>query len=315
MAESRRPIPRNLRAGGLVLAILIFVAAAAPWLATDRPWVAQGPGGVVFPVWSDRAAHDTALKPVVSAPIPYHPNRLDLSHALEAPSRSHLLGTDGLGRDVAARIVHGARVSVSVGLLAAFLALVVGVPLGALTGYRGGWWDVAATRITEAVLCFPTLLLVLAILASAPPWLRELPEVARVAIVLGATGWIPVARYIRGEFLRLRGSDVAAAARAAGAGHVRIIVRHLLPAALAPVLVTAAFTVAGAVALEAALSFLGFGVHPPTSSWGGLLNDARTHVARAWWLVAFPGLALFLALLACNLVGEGIRDVLDPRRR
>jgi peptide/nickel transport system permease protein len=159
------------------------------------------------------------------------------------------------------------------------------------------------------------LLLALVVLAMAPSWLRGLPDVLRIALVLGITGWIPVARYLRAEFMRLRDSDVVAAARAAGGGHMRIVVRHILPSALAPVLVTAAFAVGAAVGLEAALSFLGLGVRPPTATWGGLLADARELVDRAWWLALFPGVALFLAVLGCNLLGEGIRDLLDPRTR
>ncbi len=137
----------------------------------------------------------------------------------------------------------------------------------------------------------------------------------RIGLVLGLTGWIPVTRYLRAEFLKLRGSDLLAAARATGAGHLRIVLRHLLPSALAPVLVTAAFAVAGAIVLEAALSFLGLGVAEPTATWGRLLREARDHVDRAWWLALFPGIALFLTVLTCNLIGEGVRDLLDPRSR
>jgi peptide/nickel transport system permease protein len=234
---------------------------------------------------------------------------------LQAPSRTHLLGTDALGRDMAARWVHGARVSLSVGLLAALFALLVGLPLGALAGYRGGWVDAAISRMIETVLCFPALLLALALLAGAPDWLSGTPDTLRIAIVLGLTGWIPVARYLRGEFLRLRDSEMVVAARALGSGDLRIAVRHILPAAMAPVLVTAAFAVGGAIAVEASLSFLGLGVRPPVATWGGLLADAREQVDRAWWLALFPGVGLLLALLGCNLVGEGLRELLDPRSR
>ena len=248
-------------------------------------------------------------------PIPHDPYEVDLDAVLAPPSRAHWLGTDGLGRDLAARLVHGARVSVTVGLLTAVLALLVGVPLGALAGYRGGVADAVISRCVEAVLCFPSLLLALAVLATAPAWVESLPDGVRIALVLGVSGWTPVARYLRGEFLRLKGSEMVTAARASGAGHLRIALRHLLPSALAPVLVTAAFAVGAAILLEAALSFLGLGVRPPTATWGGLLTEARVHVERAWWLALFPGAALFAAVLACNLVGEGIRDLLDPRAR
>jgi peptide/nickel transport system permease protein len=269
-------LPRNLRVGAFLLTLLLLLGALAPWLAGD-------------------------------------PNRLDLERRLVPPSASHWMGTDTLGRDTASRVAHGARVSLGVGLLSALLAVAIGLPIGAVAGYRGGWTDVAASRAMETVLCFPGLLLVLALLVVSPGWLRHLPDVVRIAVVLGLTGWIPVARYLRGEFLRVRGSEMVLAARAAGCGDLRIVVRHLLPSSLAPVLVTSAFAVGAAVGLEASLSFLGLGVRPPVATWGGLLAEAREHVDRAWWLALFPGLALFATVLGCNLLGEGLRDLLDPR--
>jgi peptide/nickel transport system permease protein len=291
----------------------------APLLATDRAWLARTPEGLRSPAlsaWLGRpgpgpgAGADT----LIPAPVPYAPNRLDLDTTLARPSRQHWLGTDVLGRDLTARVIHGGRISLSVGLLAAASALLLGVPLGAVAGYRGGLVDAAVSRGVEAVLCFPALLLALALLAAAPGWLGRLPDVPRIALVIGLTGWVPVARYVRGEFLTLRDSEMVLAARAAGVPDLRVIVRHILPSALAPVLITAAFAVAGAMALEASLSFLGLGVRPPVASWGGLLADAREQVDRAWWLALSPGAALSLALLSCTLVGEGLRDLLDPRR-
>jgi len=242
------------------------------------------------------------------------PNRLGLEEVLQSPSARHWLGTDALGRDTAARVLHGGKVSLSVGLLSAGFALLIGLPLGALAGYRGRWADAAVSRAIEAVLCFPTLLLVLALLATAPAWLRSMSDVLRIALVLGLTGWVPVARYLRAEFVKLRSSDMVLAAHSLGGGHLRVAALHILPSALAPVLVTAAFTVGAAIGLEAALSFLGLGVRPPIPTWGGLLAEAREHVDRAWWLAIFPGAALFAALLSCNLIGEGLRDLLDPRK-
>jgi peptide/nickel transport system permease protein len=169
------------------------------------------------------------------------------------------------------------------------------------------------SRILEALLCFPTLLLLVVLLAVAPPWLLGLPDATRIALVLGATGWIPIARFLRAEFRKLRSSEMVLAATASGLPPLSIALRHLLPSALAPVLVTAAFTVGGAIVAEAALSFLGLGLRPPAASWGGLLTEGREQIESAWWLVLFPGASLFLTVLACNLVGEGLRDYLDPR--
>jgi peptide/nickel transport system permease protein len=272
-------MPANLLGGLALLALLILIALAAPLLT------------------------------------PHHPNSIDLQSVLEPPGEGHWMGTDALGRDLASRVIHGARVSLAVGLLAALFSLVVGVPLGALAGYRGGWPDAAIARCIETILCFPALLLVLALLSATSTWLRELSDVVRIALVLGLTGWIPVARYVRAEFMKLRNSDMVAAIRAMGGGHMRIVSRHLLPSALAPVLVTAAFAVGAAIGLEAALSFLGLGVRPPVATWGGLLSEAMEQIDRAWWLALFPGVALFIAVLGCNLVGEGIRDLLDPRSK
>jgi peptide/nickel transport system permease protein len=250
------------------------------------------------------------LAPLLSR---HAPAKVDLDAILEPPSASHWIGTDEVGRDVLSRILHGGRVSLAVGALSATIALLVGLPLGGLAGYKGRAADAVISRAIEAMLCFPTLLLALVLLATAPTWLEGLPDAARVAIVLGVAGWTPVARYLRGEFLRLGSSEMVAAARASGAGDLRVMSRHILPAALAPVLVTMAFSVAAAILVEGALSYLGLGVRPPTPSWGGMLKTGADHLARAWWLTLFPGCAIFTVILGCNLVGEGIRDWLDPR--
>ncbi|HXV76360.1 MAG TPA: ABC transporter permease [Candidatus Polarisedimenticolaceae bacterium] len=318
MVRRRTGWPPGLAAGLAILLALAAVGLAAPWLATDRAWIVRATDGLHFPAWSGDPSvpigvsnHDPA--PLLRAPIPYGPNRVDLGVTLRPPSATHWLGTDDLGRDVAARMVHGARVSMAVGLLAAALAVGVGVPLGAWAGYRRRWADFLVSRVVEAGLSFPTLLLALAVLSFSRGWLAAVPDATRIAVVLGLTGWMPIARYVRAEVLKLTESDVVAAARAAGGNDVRIVARHILPSALAPVLVTAAFAVAAAIGTEAALSFLGLGVRPPEATWGVLLAESREQVGHAWWLVVFPGIALFLAILACNLVGEGTRDLLDPR--
>lgn len=241
------------------------------------------------------------------------PLSIDLSATLQDPSAAHWLGTDALGRDLTSRVLHGGRISLGIGLLTSLLSLAIGVPLGALAGFRGGWTDSAVSRLIETVACIPSLLLAIALLAMSPAFLRGVPDVVRVALVLAFAGWIPVARYLRGEFLRLKGAMMVEAARASGASDLRIMVRHLLPAALAPVLVTASFAAASAILVEAALSFLGLGVQPPQPTWGGLLSDAREHIDQGWWLAVVPGLALYVAVLGFNLIGEGVRDLLDPR--
>ena len=243
-----------------------------------------------------------------------NPNRVDLDSVLSPPSTAHWLGTDGLGRDVGARLVHGARISLLIGLATGVLSVLIGLPIGGLAGYAGGSVDAVLSRVIEATLCFPSLVITIALLSIGPPWLLTLPETARIALALSVVGWTPAARYLRGEFRRLRGSESIVSARAAGASHARIVCRHLLPQSLGPVLVTLAFAVSGAALAEAALSFIGVGISPPAASWGELLFQAMHHVGQAWWLALFPGAALFVLLLGCNELAEGVRTRLDPRR-
>lgn len=242
-----------------------------------------------------------------SALVPFSPNTIDLPSRLEPPNAQHILGTDDLGRDVLARMIHGARVSLTVGLFATLIALVVGSLLGAVAGYYGGAADWIVSRLIEIVLCFPFLFLVLGIVALFKP------SMLTIMIALGLTSWTNEARYMRGEFLRVRDLEFAHAARASGARDARIIFRHLLPNAIAPVLVSASFGVAAAILTESALSFLGLGVPLPTASWGSILTAAHEHLEYAWWLVLFPGLAIFSTVAAFNIVGERIREALDPR--
>ena len=241
------------------------------------------------------------------------PDRGDLDAVLSPPSAAHWMGTDGSGRDVWARLLHGARVSLGVGLTAATLSILVGLPLGALAGYRGGLVDAVIARSIEASMCFPALVVTIALLSIDPPWLRILPDTLRIAFALALVGWTPAARYLRAEFQRLRGSDAIASARAAGATHARIVVMHLLPRSVGPVLVTLAFAIGASSLAEASLSFLGVGIAPPTASWGELLFQAQQHVGTAWWLALFPGAALFALVLGCNRLAEEIRDWMDPQ--
>ncbi|HSP34799.1 MAG TPA: ABC transporter permease [Thermoanaerobaculia bacterium] len=244
----------------------------------------------------------------IVAPLvaPYAPNAIDLAAHLQPPSSHHLLGTDDLGRDVLARMIHGSRVSLVVGYSATVLSLVIGSLLGALAGYYGGFVDWIVSRLIEVVLCFPFLFLVLGIVALFRPSLYT------VLAALAITSWTTEARFVWAEFLRIRELDYAQAARASGARDARIIFRHMLPNALAPVIVSASFGVASAILAESALSFLGFGVAVPTASWGSILGVAQEYVGFAWWLIVFPGVAIFLTVAAFNIIGDRLRDVMDP---
>jgi len=235
------------------------------------------------------------------------PDAIDLSHRLAAPDAAHVLGTDELGRDILARMMFGARVSLAVGFFATLISVVVGSFFGAIAGYYGRTADWIVSRLIEVFLCFPFLFLVLGIVALFRPSLMT------IMIALALTMWTNEARYIRAEFLRIRELEFAQAARASGARDARIIFRHLLPNALAPVLVSASFGVAYAILTESALSFLGLGVPLPTASWGSILSDAKSQIEYAWWLILFPGLAIFTTVAAFNVIGERIRDALDPR--
>ena len=235
------------------------------------------------------------------------PDAIDLRHRLKPPDGEHWLGTDELGRDILARMIHGARVSLMVGFLATLISVVVGSFLGAMAGYYGRAADWIVSRLIEVVLCFPFLFLVLGIVALFRP------SLATIMIALGLTSWTNEARYVRGEFLRIREAEFAQAARASGARDARIIFRHLLPNALAPVIVSASFGVAWAILVESSLSFLGLGVPLPMASWGSILNDARSQMEYAWWLILFPGLAIFTTVAAFNVIGERFRDAIDPR--
>ncbi len=239
---------------------------------------------------------------------PHDPDRPDPRNRLKPPSTEHLLGTDSLGRDVLSRLIWGGRVSLKVGFVAIGLATAIGLLLGSLAGYYGGWVDSLIMRFCDLMLCFPSMFLILAVIALLEP------SVWNVMAVIGLTGWMGVARLVRAEFISLKNRDFTLAARALGASDWRIIRRHLLPNALAPVLVAATLGVAGAILTESALSFLGLGVQPPMATWGAMLADGKDYLSRAWWLSLYPGLAILLTVLSYNLMGEGLRDALDPRQ-
>jgi len=239
----------------------------------------------------------------------YNPTQTNLRPGarLQSPSREHFLGTDELGRDVFSRMVYGARISLTVGFVAVGIALLIGVTLGAISGYFGGWIDIVIMRFVEIVMCFPRLFLILMLIAFLGP------NIVIVMAVIGLTGWCGLARLVRAEFLSLKQRDYIQAARALGASDFRIIFRHILPNALGPVYVSATLGVGGAILTESALSFLGLGVQIPNPSWGNILTSGMSYIESAWWLMLFPGLAILITVLSYNLVGEALRDLTDPR--
>lgn len=248
------------------------------------------------------------LAPVLA---PYDPARVpsDLaSRSLRPPGREHWLGTDLLGRDLLSRILHGSRVSLLVGFAVALLTAAVGTAVGLLAGFYAGKIDAVFMRVTDAVMAFPTLVLAIAAVA-----VLDRPGLVAIILVLTAVQWTTVARLIRGAVLTLREREFVAAAHALGARDLRILARHLLPNCLAPLLVSTTFGVASNILAEAGLSFLGLGVQPPAVSWGSLLSEGAVYLTVKPWLVIFPGLAITLTVLGCNLTGDGLRDLLEPR--
>jgi peptide/nickel transport system permease protein len=246
---------------------------------------------------------------LASSLAPYDPGKTDVSFKLKPPSLQHYLGTDQLGRDVFSRMLYGSRISLSVGFVAVAISIFIGIIVGAAAGYYGRWVDALLMRFVDIMLCFPTFFLILTVVVLLSP------SIFNIMVVIGITSWEGTARFVRAEFLTLRERDYVQAAKALGARNLRIIFRHILPNALAPVFVTATLGVASAILVEAGLSFLGFGVQPPAPSWGNILTEGRTYIFDAWWLTIFPGLAILITVLSFNLLGEGLRDALDPRLR
>ncbi len=238
---------------------------------------------------------------------PYSPTAIDTSAILLPPSPNHWLGTDALGRDLLSRMLYGGRVSLWVGFVAVGIATAIGLTLGLIAGYFGRLADEIIMRGVDIMLCFPSFFLILAVIAFLEP------NLLNIMIIIGLTGWMGVARLVRAETLTLKERDFVLAAKVAGAGPMRIITRHILPNALAPVLVSATLGVAGAILVESSLSFLGLGVQPPDPSWGNMLTDGKEVLGIAPWLSVFPGLAILITVLGYNLLGEGLRDLLDPR--
>jgi len=321
---------RRLRADraavvGLIVILAMFVLSyLAPMIANDKPIYVEWEGKSYFPAVAElfplnRFVDYPALRSLdfpelrregLSAwwpIIPHSPTTIVLTRQLSPPSADNWMGTDDLGRDVASRMIHGAGVSLKVGLVAVSIAVLIGLVAGGLAGFYGGRVDMILSRVIEVMMCFPVLFLILAVIAFLPP------SIFNIMVVIGLTRWTGIARYARAEFMRAKQQDYAFAARAIGGSDRRIIVRHILPNSLAPVLVAATFGIANAILIEAALSFLGLGIQPPMPSWGGVLAMGKEYIQTAWWLALFPGLAIFVTVSAYNILGEGLRDATDPR--
>ena len=249
-----------------------------------------------------------ALMALVAGPTaPYEPNTMAPADALQAPSPAHLFGTDQFGRDIFSRIMHGARLSFQVGFIAVGIALVCGVVLGLLAGFYGRWVDAAVTMLIDIMLAFPGILLALAIVAVLGPSLLNL------MIAVGISAVPSYTRLVRGAVLAAKEQAYVEAARVTGVGDGAIMFRHILPNVLAPVIVLATLGIGGAILVGAALSFLGLGAKPPTPEWGAMLSQGRNYLTLAWWITLFPGLAIMVTVLSINMLGDGLRDALDPR--
>jgi peptide/nickel transport system permease protein len=311
---------------GLVLSVLLIVTAlGADLLASHLPLAVRIDGRTFyFPAVSRPAELNGQTQQslseraewMVRTPIHFGPNQTFAGSQVQegpapwGPSREHPFGTDEVGRDVLARMVHGTRVSLFVGLMAMAICLLIGLLLGTLAGWYGGWVDALVSRLTEVMLSFPTLFFFLAVLG-----LMRVSSLWPLVLVLGMTRWTDISRLARAEVLRLRGLDFVSASRALGLSNARVLLVHVVPNALGPVLVAATFGVASAILIESALSFLGLGAPPPTASWGELLTQAHRYLIHpsAWWLAVFPGLAIAGSVIAIHLLGEGLRAALERR--
>lgn len=247
----------------------------------------------------------------LAAPIisPYDPQAIDTWHILEPPSWEHWCGTDSLGRDCFSRLLYGIRISLLVGFVAVGIATVIGTLLGAVAGYYGRWIDTLIMRLVDIMLCFPAIFLIMAVIAFLEP------SIWNIMAIIGLTGWMGVARLVRAEFLSLKERDFVMAAKLAGVSDTGILFSHILPNAIAPILVSATLGIGGAILTESALSFLGIGVQAPDPSWGNMLTEGKDNLEIAWWLSVFPGLAILITVSGYNLLGEGLREALDPRKQ
>ncbi|MDH4456743.1 MAG: ABC transporter permease [Candidatus Methylopumilus sp.] len=238
---------------------------------------------------------------------PFDPDVINVKNILLSPSATHLMGTDGLGRDVYSRMLFGARISLLVGIVAVGIATIIGIVLGAVAGFYRGWVDTVIMRLVDVMLSIPTFFLILAVIAFLTP------SIWNIMIVIGLTSWMGVTRLVRAEFLSLRNREFVLASQTLGAKDSRLIFKQLLPNSLTPIIVSSVLGIASAVLVESGLSFLGLGVQAPQASWGNILTDGKEYIEFAWWLSMFPGLAILITVMGYNLLGEGLRDALDPR--
>ena len=309
----------NLAMVALSVIILLFgIAIFQDFIAGNKPIILKYQNEYYFPALfryneffgTDFKKLEKKLKGsdfAIFPPVRYSPTENNLLSVLTPPSKEHLFGTDDRGRDVLSRMIHGARISLSIGFVAVGIAALIGILLGAIAGYYGGTIDFIVSRLFEVMMTFPVFFLILTILAFRDP------SIYNIMIVIGATSWTGIARLIRGQFLQLRKFDYVDAAVALGGNDWRVMMKHMLPNSLAPVLVDISFGIAGAILVESGLSFLGFGVPPPEPSWGDILSQSQRYVDFAWWLVLFPGAAIFVTVTAFNLLGEGFRNAIDPK--
>jgi peptide/nickel transport system permease protein len=311
-------------AGFCVVFFLALMALFADFIANDKPYYLEYRNKTYFPIFRSyivgaKLGHWPAellnvdFKKLEGAkaifpPIPYRPTNINLLEPLEPPSAKHWFGTDKLGRDIMAGMIHGSRISLSIGFIAVGIAVMIGIILGAIAGYFGSWVDLVISRLFEVMLSIPTFFLLITIAALLPP------SIYLTMLIIGMTSWVGIARFTRNEFLRIRNLDYVTSAIALGVTDRKVMFKHILPNALAPVIVSVVLGIAGAILVESALSFLGIGVPAELVTWGSILHEAST-TTFAWWLAVFPGFAIFITVLAYYLVGEGLREVLDPRLR
>lgn len=308
----------------LALLTLVVLLAGSWWAGNRRPATESVDGRSQWAIaWRRFTRHRTALLGLLLIVVlcaiallapylaPYDPDVMPadlVANRFLSPSFEHPMGTDRFGRDILSRVIYGARVSLSIGFLAVAIAITIGTLLGALSGYVGRWVDALSMRFVDVLLSFPRLVLLILLVALFEP------SLALVTLVLGLTGWMGTARIVRGEVLSVREREYVEAARALGFGGRRIVLRHILPNVLSPVIVTATLGIGNTILAEAALSFLGLSVQPPTATWGNIIaegNDAS--LVDAWWITTFPGLAIVATVMCLNLMGDGMRDALDPR--